>query len=80
MALKEHVKVEQVLILPHLNTQEILHAEFEKLVMEFYWKNYSWSNKTWFVLLWFAVLMLAPSLSSYVFHCVLLKYVSFQIL
>lgn len=41
VALKEHVKVEQVLILPHLNTQEILHAEFEKLVMEFYWKNYS---------------------------------------
>lgn len=39
MALKRHVKKEQVLILPHLNTQEILHAEFEKLVMEFYWKN-----------------------------------------
>lgn len=32
-----------------------------------------WSNKTWFALPWFAVLMLAPSLSSYVFHCELLK-------
>lgn len=41
MALKRRVKNEQVLILPHLNTQEILHAEFEKLVMEFFWKNYS---------------------------------------
>lgn len=41
MALERHVKTEQVLVLPHLNTQEILHAGFKKLVMEFYWKNCS---------------------------------------